>query len=183
MCCFASAVKSGGGYNEKVAPSLIASVLITIVPFLLIFEKGQDIVRGLFGYEEFAQLFLLPLLKKVYVGAVGRRKAVLSCTVAGILFAIVLVARLDLQNLLAIKGWAMGWYVLLPFFTCALAIVMVWKLPAFSLNGFAFVMFVALAVHLAAYNQYAALPLAQFSLVDYLERTAPQPPQRKFLSG
>lgn len=168
---------------RKLLYPLIASALITIVPFLLTFEKGQDIVRGLFGYEEFALLLLLPLVKKAFARSVGRRKAVLFCAVAGVLFAIVLVAWIDLQNLLAIKGWAMGWFVLLPFFTCALAIVMVWKLPAFSLNGFAFVMFVALAVHLAAYNQYAAQPLAQFPLMDYLERTAPQPPQRKFLSG
>jgi len=167
---------------RKLLYPLIASALITIVPFLLSFEKGQDIVRGLFGYEEFALLLLLPLVKKAFARSVGRRKAVLFCAVAGVLFAIVLVAWIDLQNLLAIKGWAMGWYVLLPFFTCALAIAMVWKSPAFSLNGFAFVMFAALVVHLAAYNQYAIQPLAQFPLVDYLERTAPQPPQRKHLS-
>lgn len=167
---------------RKLLYPLIASALITIVPFLLTFEKGQNIIRGLFGYEEFALLLLLPLVKKAYAMSVGRRKTVLFCTVAGVLYAIVLIAWLDLQNLLSIKGWAMGWCGLLPFFTCALAIAMVWKSPAFSLNGFAFVMFVALVAHLAAYNQYAAQPLAQFPLVDYLERTAPQSPQRKHLS-
>ena len=167
---------------RKLLYPLIASALITIVPFLLTFEKGQNIVRGLFGYEEFALLLLLPLAKKMYARSVGRRKTVLFCTVAGVLYAIVLVAWFDLQNLLSIKGWAMGWYGLLPFFTCALAIAMVWKSPAFSLNGFAFVMFVALMAHLFSLNNYAAQPLAQFPLVDYLERTAPKPPQRKHLS-
>ena len=42
---------------------LIASALITIVPFLLTFEKGQDIVRGLFGYEYFALLLLILYIK------------------------------------------------------------------------------------------------------------------------
>ena len=42
---------------------LIASALITIVPFLLTFEKGQDIVRGLFGYEYFASLLLILYIK------------------------------------------------------------------------------------------------------------------------
>ena len=42
---------------------LIASALITIVPFLLTFEKGQDIVRGLFGYEYFALLLLIVFVK------------------------------------------------------------------------------------------------------------------------
>ena len=42
---------------------LMASALITIVPFLLTFEKGQDIVRGLFGYEYFAILLLIIFVK------------------------------------------------------------------------------------------------------------------------
>ena len=37
---------------------LVACALITILPFLLTFEKGQDIVRGLFAFE----VFLVQLL-------------------------------------------------------------------------------------------------------------------------
>jgi hypothetical protein len=33
-------------------------------------------------------------------------------------------------------------------------------------------------LHLEAYNQYAAQPLAQFPTIDYLERTVSKPPQR-----
>ena len=47
----------------KLLYPLIASALITIVPFLLTFEKGQDIVRGLFGFEEFCLLMLFALAK------------------------------------------------------------------------------------------------------------------------
>ena len=44
---------------------LIASALITIVPFLLTFEKGQNIVRGLFGYEYFTMLLFIVFVKDV----------------------------------------------------------------------------------------------------------------------
>ena len=52
---------------KKLLYPLIASALITIVPFLLTFEKGQDIVRGLFGYEYFALLLFIVFIKNKYL--------------------------------------------------------------------------------------------------------------------
>ena len=166
---------------------LVASALITIVPFLLTFEKGQDIVRGLFGYEEFALLLLFVYVKnkltkisfanKKEVPAFAGMTIVLGIVIAA-LFA---VAWLDLQNLLAIKGWATGWYGVLPFATCGLAVAMMWKVKPFSLSAISFILFVALIAHLFAYNHYAAQPLAQFPLVDYASRTAPKPIARDSL--
>lgn len=153
---------------------LVASALITIVPFLLTFEKGQDIVRGLFGYEEFCLLMLFALAK-----GFKRLRWVLLPLIAA---AMVFVAWLDLQNLLAIKGWATGWYGVLPFVTCGLAIAMMWKVKPFSVSAISFILFVALIAHLFAYNQYAAQPLAQFPVVDYASRTAPKPIARDSLS-
>ena len=152
---------------------LVASALITIVPFLLTFEKGQDIVRGLFGFEEFCLLMLFVLVKSL------RRLRWLLLPVIGA--AMVLVAWLDLQNLLAIKGWSTGWYGVVPFVTCGLAIAMMWKVKPFSVSAISFILFVALIAHLFAYNQYAAQPLAQFPLVDYMSRTAPKPVARDSL--
>lgn len=157
----------------KLLYPLIASALITTVPFLLTFEKGQDIVRGLFGYEEFCLLMLFVLVKNF------RRLRWLLLPVIGA--AMVLVAWLDLQNLLAIKGWSTGWYGVLPFVTCGLAIAMMWKVKPFSVSAISFILFVALIAHLFAYNQYAAQPLAQFPLVDYMSRTAPKPVARDSL--
>ncbi|MBO7145298.1 MAG: hypothetical protein J6W13_10790 [Salinivirgaceae bacterium] len=166
---------------------LVASALITIVPFLLTFEKGQDIVRGLFGFEEFALLLLFVYVKnkltkisfanKKEVPAFAGMTIVLGIVIAA-LFA---VAWLDLQNLLAIKGWATGWYGLLPFVTCGLAIAMMWKVKPFSVSAVSFILFVALIAHLFAYNHYAAQPLAQFPLVDYMNRTVPKPVARDSL--
>ena len=41
---------------KRILYPLIATALITIVPFLTTFEKGQDIVRGLFGFSILALL-------------------------------------------------------------------------------------------------------------------------------
>lgn len=155
---------------------LIASALITIVPFLLTFEKGQNIVRGLFGYEEFAILLLFILVKNKLT------KKVYVALLVALVVALFSVAWIDLQNLLAIKGWATSWYGALPFVTCALAIAIVWKLKPFSFNAICFILFVSLMAHLFAFNHYAAQPLAQFPTMDYLERMAPKPVQRKEVS-
>lgn len=177
---------------RKLLYPLIASALITITPFLATFEKGQDIVRGLFSYETFALLLFIIFIKDKIQGlaltslqAENSEKqskplfvlylillALLICT----LFAI---AWIDLQNILAIKNRNTSWYIILPFVTCSLAIAMVWKIKPFLFRTISFILFTTLIIHLAAQNQYAAQPLAQFTTIDYLERIAPKPAQRK----
>ena len=156
---------------KKLLYPLIASALITIVPFLLTFEKGQDIVRGLFGFEYFAILLFIIFFKKT-------RWILIPLVV--LLF---IIARFDLQNLLAIKGWSTGWYGLIPFATCGIAIAIVWQIKSFKFNTICFILFVTLILHLEAYNQYAAQPLTQFPTIDYLERSAPKPVQRNELAN
>lgn len=170
---------------------LIASALITIVPFLLTFEKGQDIVRGLFGYEYFALLLLIIFVKSKLSKAAlcpftalrafcKNAKQSLYTIILFLLFVILIfIAWLDLQNILTIKNQNTGWYIILPFVTCSLAIAMVWKIKPFPFRTISFILFTTLIIHLAAQNQYAAQPLAQFTTIDYLERIAPKPAQRK----
>ena len=176
---------------------IVASALITIVPFLLTFEKGQDITRGLIGYEYFALLLLFVLVKSKLRACPGldpgalrvacaTKQSMLKNLVSVVLLAVVVVALfavawLDLQNLLAIKGWSTGWYGVLPFATCGLAIAMMWKVKPFSVSAISFILFVALIAHLFAYNHYAAQPLAQFPVVDYMSRSAPKPVARDSL--
>ena len=156
---------------KKLLYPLIASALITIVPFLLTFEKGQDIVRGIFGFEYFAILLFIVFFKKTRWFLIP---------LVALLFTI---AWLDLQNLLAIKGWNTGWYGLIPFVTCGIAIAMVWQIKPLKFNAICFILFIALILHLEANNQYAAQPLAQFPTIDYLERTAPRPVQRSEITN
>ncbi len=169
---------------------IVASALITIVPFLLTFEKGQDITRGLIGYEYFALLLLFIFLKdklptSLRVACATKQSMFRSLAnvvlLSIIVFALFAVAWLDLQNLLAIKGWATGWYGVLPFVTCGLAIAMMWKVKPFSASAISFILFVALMAHLFAYNHYAAQPLAQFPVVDYMSRIVPKPVARDSL--
>ena len=172
---------------------LIASALITIVPFLLTFEKGQNIVRGLFGYEYFTLLLLIVFVKDAIqkkmptcagmtIGSKARKILAYTFLLSVSIIALFTIAWLDLQNLLAIKGWNTGWRGILPFATCTLAIAMVWKIKPFSFNAICFILFVALMFHLEANNRYAAQPLAQFPTIDYLERIAPKPVQRKHIA-
>lgn len=170
---------------KRILYPLIASALITIVPFLLTFEKGQDIIRGLFGYEYFALLLLIAFVKNklknvpLILSLRSRMTIVLMMVLVLLVITLFTVAWLDLQNLLAIKGWNTGWYGLTPFITCTLAIAMLWQVKPFKFNSICFILFVVLIVHLAALSQYAAQPLAQFPTIDYLERIAPKPVQRK----
>lgn len=156
---------------KKTLYPLVASALITIVPFLLTFEKGQNIVRGLFGFEYFAILLFIVFFKKT--------RWILIPLVA-LLF---IIAWIDLQNFLTIKGWSTSWHGLIPFATCGIAIAMVWQVKPFKINTICFILFVALILHLEAYNQYAAQPLAQFPTIDYLERSAPKPVQRNEIAN
>ena len=188
---------------------LIASALITIVPFLFTFEKGQNIVRGLFGYEYFTLLLFIVFVKDVIqkkmptLVAMRTKEHSSKCRppacagmtkgrllrfiffifiLASLTIGLFSIAWLDLQNLLAIKGWNTGWRGILPFVTCSLSIAMVWKIKPFSFNAICFILFVALMFHLEANNRYAAQPLAQFPTIDYLERIAPKPVQRKHIA-
>lgn len=172
---------------------LVASALITIVPFLLTFEKGQNIVRGLFGYEYFALLLLIVYIKDAIqkkmpacagmtIGFNARKILAYILLLSISIIALFTIAWLDLQNLLTIKGRNTGWYGILPFATCTLAIAMVWKIKPFRFNAICFILFVALMFHLEANNRYAAQPLAQFPTIDYLERIAPKPVQRKHIA-
>lgn len=165
---------------------LIACALITIVPFLLTFENGQDIIRGLFDYEIFAILLFIVYSKDKLAKKKMSASTVMTKWYATLLVALVIalfsVAWIDLQNLLAIKDWKLGWHGLLPFVTCPIAVVMVWNTKPFSFNAICFILFVSLMAHLFAFNHYVAQPLAQFPTIDYLERMAPKPVQRKEIS-
>ena len=195
---------------KRLLHPLIACALVTIVPFLLTFEKGQDIVRGLFDYEIFGLLLFIVFVKEKLLDSFQakssnekesskkKRCPIMSgmtafCNLFNIrsyrflayaallvilVIALIAVAWVDLQNLLAIKGWNTSWYGILPFITCGLAIVMIWQIKPFKFNNICFILFVALILHLEAYNQYPAQPLAQLPTFDYLERTAPKQPQR-----
>ncbi len=164
---------------------LLASALVTISPFLISFEKGQDIVRGLFGYSEFGLLLLFVWARSVACKKTWRSVAGFTSKIGLFLIvaAMVVVSWIDLLNLLALKGGNVGWYGILPFLTCAVAIAMVFNLPHFKLTSICTILFVTLFAHLEWNSVYPAQPLAQFPVVDYLSRSSvPVELERKNLS-
>lgn len=163
---------------KRIIYPLIACSLITIVPFLLTFEKGQDIIRGLFGYELFTILLFLTFIKE-HLKSKTKHQSLMIIMFILLTCALFTIAWIDLQNLLAEKQWNTNWYGILPFATCSLAIVIIWSVKSFKFNTICIILLATLIVHLAAQNQYATQPLAQFSIIDYLGRIAPKPVQRK----
>ncbi|SIN81360.1 hypothetical protein [Fibrobacter sp. UWB11] len=175
---------------QRLLYPLIASALITIVPFLLTFEKGQDIVRGLFGFEYFALLLFIIYIKNKLANETtslrafykNAKQSILILSLAINVFALFAVAWIDLQNLLAIKNWSTGWYGFIPFATCGLSIAMVWKIKPYKSNTICFILFIALFIHLAASNQFPSQPIAEIPTIDYIERIAPKPVSRLNIS-
>ena len=153
---------------KRVLYPLIATALITIVPFLSTFEKGQDIVRGLF---DFSILVLLLAFLFVRDKVSFARKPLMF-----ILFvALIIVAVADLQNILSYKGWQIGWRVLIPLATCLSAIVLLKPIKALGPHGISLFLFIMLMSHFYLYQIFPSQPLLEFPVATWLARTSPNP--------
>lgn len=175
---------------KKLLYPLIAACLVTIAPFLLTFEKGQDIVRGLFCFSIFALLLLFVYFKEKcsrLPRAKGpcndtRQSRTLYIVLAAVTsLAILAVAFIDLSNLLAIKQWQTGLYALLPVSTVAIALAMMKPVKAFSLYTISVIIFLTFVGHLVAMKFYPSQPLAVFPLIEYSSRQVPKPVERDSL--
>ena len=153
---------------KRILYPLIATALITIVPFLTTFEKGQDIVRGLFGFSILALLLLFMLVRDK---ATFARKPLMGCVIV-VLF---LVAIADLQNILSYKGWGIGWRIVIPVITCSVAVVLLKPIRAFSLRGVSFFLFVALMSHCYLNQFFPSQPIFEFPVAKWLARTTVSP--------
>lgn len=165
---------------KKLLYPLIAACLVTIAPFLLTFEKGQDIVRGLFCFSIFALLLLFVYFKEK-CSRLWQSRALYIVLAAVTSLAILAVAFIDLSNLLAIKQWQIGLYALLPVATVAIALVMMKPVKAFSLYTISVVIFLTFVGHLVAMKFYPSQPLAVFPLIEYSSRQVPKPIERDSL--
>lgn len=161
---------------KKTLYPLIAASLITITPFLTTFEKGQDIVRGLFGYSV---LFLLLL----FVYAKDRFRAKLRISLLTIIaLLLLLVAFLDEQNVLACKGWQMSWRFVIPVMTCSVALLMLKPVRTMSLQGVSGFLFIMLMSHFYLDNVFPEQPVLEFPIAKWLARTTPDDWARNHLT-
>ena len=147
---------------------LIGAALVTITPFLLTFEKGQDIIRGLFGYEIFVLLLCFVYAKDKLAERRSPVLQVVLCTLC--VGAMLAVAYIDLINLLKIKGWTIGWYGVLPVATVAVAVIMQKPVARLRLHQVSAVCFMALFMHIGCMN-YFFQPMMVFPLMDYAARS------------
>lgn len=153
----------------------IATALVTIAPYLITFEKGQGIERGLFEYGIFALLLIYVSLRERF----SLRKK-LGCTVVFYVL-LVIVSWIDLLTILVVKKWSVGWYGIIPFVACALALVLLKDVKVFSFRQVNIILFVCFFAHFGAMRVYSEQPLFQFSIPLYLAQQN-QPVDRGFLS-
>ena len=141
---------------------IIATALVTIAPYLLTFEKGQDITRGLLEYGVFAVLLIYVSLKDRSF-FLKRSVFFVAC------FAILsFLSWLDLLTILVVKNWSVDFYGLIPFVVSLLAMLFLKDVKGFSLHCIGMILFAAFFVHFGAMRVYSSQPLFQFSIPLYL---------------
>lgn len=145
---------------------LVASALITIVPFLVTFENGQDIIHGLIDFSVLALLLLFLFVRDT--------KARTKIPLMTVLFtAMFLVSVVDLQNILSYKGWAMGWRVIIPLITCSMAILLLKPIKSFSIKGISLFLFIAFFSHFYFMLVFPSQPMFEFPIVRWLAQAVP----------
>ena len=145
---------------------LIATALITIVPFLTTFENGQDIVRGLFDFS----ILIVLVVYLIARDSLAKAKKILIPIFFLVLFVIGII---DLQNILSYKGWATGWRIVIPFATSILAIAMLKPVKALSTKSSNLFLFVIFFAHMFSTNVIPEQPILEFPIANWLLRTAP----------
>ena len=153
----------------------IATALVTITPYLLTFEKGQWIIRGLFEYGIFALL----LYFVSYRNRISSGKK--NLFMGSVYVLLVIVSWIDLQTILFVKKLFVGWYCFIPFAACALALVLIKDVSEISLRQVNIVLFVSFFAHFGTMRIYSEQPLFQFSIPLYLAQQK-QPVDRGYLS-
>ncbi len=153
---------------KRIVYLLVASALITIVPFLVTFEKGQDITHGLVDFSVLALLLLFLFVRDT--------RARIKIPLLVFLFTAMFMASVvDLQNILSYKGWTISWRVIIPLIACSMAIFLLKPIKSFSLKGISLFLFVAFFSHFYLMLLFPSQPMLEFPVVRWLTRTAPNP--------
>lgn len=160
---------------KKIVYPLIATALITIAPFLATFEKGQDIVHGLFSFSILALLLFFLLVRDSSI----KMKTVVLVAIYGLLFVASIV---DLQNILFLQGKTVSWRFVIPLATCFFAVVLLKPVKALRLSEISFFLFVILVSHLYLGSLFPEQPLLEFPVAKRLAQTAPNDWYRNHLA-
>ncbi len=160
---------------KKIVYPLIATALITIAPFLATFEKGQDIVHGLFSFSILALLLFFLSVRDSSI----KMKMVVLVAIYGLLFVVSIV---DLQNILFLQGKTVSWHFVIPLATCFFAVVLLKPIKALRLSEISFFLFAVLVSHLYLGHFFPEQPLLEFPVAKRLAQTAPNDWSRNHLT-
>jgi len=152
----------------------IATALVTIAPFLITFEKGQDIIHGLFGFSALILLLLYTFVRTT-------RPPYKYFSLVLIFICLMLVCFLDLKNILSYKDGLVGWYVFIPIISVAIAVVVLKPVKAIPLHKISLVTFLSFVLHLFTAEYTAGQPLFEFPVLRALPRLTPYTPSRDCL--
>lgn len=149
--------------------TLISSALVTICPFLMSFEKGQFLTRGLFEYGIFATFLLYTSLRSKYI--FSKKKKIICFFTTYIV--LVTLSYIDISTMFLVKHKTVSFHAAIPLATCLVALVLLKDMKGFSLRKVSAAIFFSLLIHLGVMKLYPEQPLFQFSVPLYLAQHQP----------
>lgn len=158
---------------------LIATAWITVTPFLLSFQKGQDILHGLFLYGVLVLLLLWKWVQDFFNPRFYILKTMLLSLLGLLIFAL---SCLDVFNILAEQNRSPFAWVFLAFFLTLTAFWLLKPIKALFMWQISLFSMFFLVLHLALSQYYPAQALAEFSLTRALYKM-PQKIERDSLSS
>uniref|UniRef100_UPI0025E1D9B0 hypothetical protein n=1 Tax=uncultured Fibrobacter sp. TaxID=261512 RepID=UPI0025E1D9B0 len=142
--------------------ALVATALVTITPFLITFEKGQDIVRGLLEYGIFAVLLFYLAMKRLVA---FRYKWIL---LLGVYVLLVVISWIDLQTILFCKKQSIGSFIAIPLVTSLLAMLFLKDVKGVSVRYMSTILFISFFIHFGVLRILPSQPIFQFSIPLFL---------------
>ena len=141
----------------------ISTALVTITPYLLTFEKGQGLTRGLLEYGIFAVLLFYASFRKVF----GKKK----WFAPAFYVLLVVLSWVDLLTILTEKKSGIGFYGLVPFVSSFVALALLKEVKGISIRIVNLVLFLSFFVHFGAMRIYPEQPLMQFSIPLFMAQS------------
>ena len=157
---------------KNVIYPFVGAALVTIAPFLLTFETGQDIVHGIFSFSALLLLLVIAWVKHRFNRV---KKIVLIFVVLLLLVSTVI----DLSNILALQSKPLGLNIFIPFGACSLAVIMVCQVKKMTLPMINTIVLVTLGLHFLLLNVSLVQPLLEFPVTRALERSSQIDPRNK----
>ena len=157
---------------KNVIYPFVGAALVTIAPFLLTFETGQDIVHGIFSFSALLLLLVIAWVKHRF----NRVKKIVLIFVVLLLLVSTVV---DLCNILALQSKPLGLNILIPVGACSLAVIIVSQVKKMTLPMMNTIVFVTLGLHFFLLNVSLVQPLLEFPVTRALERSSQIEPRNK----